>query len=102
MLPDAQVLRVGSRAIETPGYDLTGLVIGSEGTFALVTEITVKLSRLPEKVGTLLAVFDTVEDATDTVADITSRGITPAACEMLDAWTMRAGRGLRSRRVPTR
>ena len=90
VLPDARVVRVGSRAIETPGYDLTGLVIGSEGTFALVTEITVKLSRLPEKVGTLLAVFDTVEDATDTVADITSRGITPAACEMLDAWTLRA------------
>jgi glycolate oxidase len=90
VLPDAQVLRVGSSTIETPGYDLTGLVVGSEGTFALVTEITVKLSRLPEQVGTLLAVFDTVDDATDTVADITSRGITPAACEMLDAWTLRA------------
>jgi glycolate oxidase len=90
VLPDASVFRIGSRAIETPGYDLTGLVVGSEGTFALVTEITVKLSRLPEEVGTLLAVFDTVEDATDTVADITSRGITPAACEMLDAWTLRA------------
>jgi glycolate oxidase len=90
VLPDASAFRIGSRTIETPGYDLTGLLVGSEGTFALVTEITVKLSRLPEEVGTLLAVFDTVEDATDTVADITSRGITPAACEMLDAWTLRA------------
>jgi glycolate oxidase len=90
VLPDASVYRIGGRTIETPGYDLTGLFVGSEGTFALVTEITVKLSRLPEEVGTLLAVFDTVEDATDTVADITSRGVTPAACEMLDAWTLRA------------
>ncbi len=69
---------------------LTGLFVGSEGTLALVTEITVKLTRLPEAVKTLLAVFDTVDDATETVAEITRRGITPAACEMFDGWTIRA------------
>jgi len=90
VLPDAQVVRVGGRAMETPGYDLTGLVVGSEGTFALVTEITVKLLRLPEDVRTLLAIFDSLEEATDSVAEITSRGITPAACEMLDGYTLRA------------
>src|SRR3989441_2534385 len=62
----------------------------SEGTLALVTEITVKLSRKPEAVKTLLAIFDSVDDAADTVVDITARAITPAACEMLDGWTLRA------------
>jgi len=66
------------------------LFVGSEGTLALVTEITVKLTPLPEAVKTLLAVFDSVDDATETVVDITGRGITPAACEMLDGWTLRA------------
>jgi glycolate oxidase len=50
----------------------------------------VKLTRNPEAVKTLLAIFDTVDDATETVVDITARGITPAACEMLDGWTIRA------------
>ncbi len=53
-------------------------------------KITVKLTRLPEMVKTLLAVYDRVHDATKTVAEITARGITPAACEMLDGWTIRA------------
>jgi len=75
---------------DTPGYDLTGLFVGSEGTLALVPEITVKLSRKPEAVKTLLAIFDSVDDAADTVVDITARAITPAACEMLDGWTLRA------------
>ena len=72
------------------GYDLAGLFVGSEGTLALVTEITVKLLRKPESVKTLLAIFDRVDDASETVAEITARAITPAACEMLDGWTLRA------------
>jgi glycolate oxidase len=90
VLPDGEVLQLGGRTMETPGYDLTGLMIGSEGTFALVTEITVRLLRLPEDVRTLLAIYDSLEDATDSVVDITARGIIPAACEMLDGWTLRA------------
>ena len=90
VLPDATVVQVGGRNMETPGYDLAGLVIGSEGTFALVTEITVRLLRLPEEVRTLLAIYESLEDATDSVVDITARGIIPAACEMLDGWTLRA------------
>ena len=67
-----------------------------------MTEITVKLTRNPEAVKTLLAIFDSVDDATETVAEITARGITPAACEMLDGWThSRRGR-LRSRRISAR
>jgi glycolate oxidase len=90
VMPDAKVIQVGGRTMEVPGYDLTGLVIGSEGTFALITEITVRLLRLPEDVRTLLAIYDSLEDATDSVVDITARGIVPAACEMLDGWTLRA------------
>jgi glycolate oxidase len=90
VLPNGDVVRLGSRALDSPGYDLLGLFVGSEGTLALVTEITVRLLRLPEATKTLLAVFDTLDDTTETVAELTARGITPAACEMLDGWTLRA------------
>jgi glycolate oxidase len=89
VLPDGQIVRVGNKQGDALLYDLTGLLVGSEGTLALITEITVKLSRKPEAVKTLLAIFETVDDASETVADITARGITPAACEMLDGWTLR-------------
>src|SRR5215475_13362860 len=88
VLPDGEIARVGSRSGDAPGYDLCGLFVGSEGTLALVTEITVKLSRKAEAVKTLLAIFDEVGDASRTVAEITARGVTPAACEMLDGWTL--------------
>src|SRR5580704_7883499 len=90
VLPTGELYRIGASAPDAPGYDLMGLFVGSEGTLALVTEITVRLTRLPEETKTLLAIFNTVEDCTETVVDITARGITPAACEMLDGWSLRA------------
>lgn len=90
VLPDGEVYRTGAPYWDRPGYDLTGFVVGSEGTLAIVTEITVRLSRKAEAVKTLLAVYDRVGDATRTVADITARGITPAALEMMDGFTLRA------------
>src|SRR5271154_1857622 len=90
VLPTGELIRLGSAALDPVGYDLPGLFVGSGGALALVTEITVKLTRLPEAVKTLLAIFDRVDDATETVAELTARGITPAACEMLDGWTIRA------------
>ncbi len=90
VLPSGEVVHLGGAALDAPGYDLLGVFVGSEGTFGLVTEITVKLTRLPEMTKTLLAIYDSVGDATETVVEITSRGITPAACEMLDGWTIRA------------
>jgi glycolate oxidase len=89
VLPDGEIVRVGSKHGEVAGYDLCGLLVGSEGTLALVTEITVKLARKPEAVKTLLAIFETIEDASQAVAEITANGITPAACEMMDGWTLR-------------
>ena len=88
VLPDGQIKRVGGKLGDSLGYDLCGLLVGSEGTLALVTEITAKLSKKPEAVKTLLAVFESVDDATETVTDLTARAITPAACEMLDGWTL--------------
>jgi glycolate oxidase len=90
VLPDGDIVRTGGKNIETSGYDLDGLFVGSEGTLALVTEITVRLTRRPEAVKTLLAVYETLDDTTETVVDITVRAITPAACEMLDGFTLRA------------
>jgi glycolate oxidase len=90
VLPTGEVFEFGSAAVDPVGYDLTGVFVGSEGTFGLVTEIMVKLTRLPESVKTLLAVYDSLDEATETVVEITSRGITPAACEMMDGWTIRA------------
>jgi len=89
VLPDGEIVRVGSRHGDVRGYDLCGLFVGSEGTLALVTEITVKLSRKAEAVKTLLAIFETIDHASQAVVEITARGITPAACEMLDGWTLR-------------
>ena len=90
VLPDGEIVCIGGKSIETSGYDLCGLLVGSEGTLALVTEITVRLMRKPEAVKTLLAVYDTLDDTTESVVEITVRAITPAACEMLDGFTLRA------------
>jgi glycolate oxidase len=90
VLPTGELVEVGGRIPDVPGYDLTGVIVGSEGTLALVTKIIVRLSRLPEAVKTLLAVFESVDDATETVAELTARGITTAACEMLDQFMIGA------------
>lgn len=90
VLPSGDVVRFGGKACESNGFDLTGFLVGSEGTIAVVTEITVRLLRRPERIATLLAIFETVDDGAKTVSAITSAGITPAALEMLDGWTLRA------------
>lgn len=90
VLPDGRVMHTGAKAWDTAGYGVTGLIVGSEGTLGIVTEIIVRLMRKPEAIKTLLAVYDRVLDATRTVAAITARGITPAALEMMDGFTLRA------------
>jgi glycolate oxidase len=89
VLPEGRVIRLGGKAQDSTGFDLTGFFVGSEGTMGVVTEITVKLTRLPEHVTTLLGIYNTVEDAANTVVAITQSGITPAALEMLDGWMVR-------------
>ncbi len=89
VLPDGRVIEVGGKEADLPGYDLTGLLTGSEGTMALVTKVIVRLMRSAEMVKTLLAIYDDPEDAASTVAAITARAIVPAAVEMLDGVMLR-------------
>lgn len=89
VLPDGEVTELGGLP-DTPGYDLVGLLVGSEGTLGIVTEITVRLMKKPEGVRTVLALFDRVEDASEAVSDIIAAGILPAALEMMDALAIEA------------
>ncbi|HET7006678.1 MAG TPA: FAD-binding protein, partial [Candidatus Binatia bacterium] len=84
VLDDGEVVWLGGEVPDTPGYDLCGVFVGSEGTMGIVTKIAVKLMPTRESVRTLLAIFDAMDDATTTVVDITSAGIIPAALEIMD------------------
>ena len=89
VLSDGTVMQIGGYESDLPGYDLTGLLTGSEGTMALVTKVIVRLMRAPELVKTILVIYDSTEDAGETVAEITARAITPVAIEMLDGVMLR-------------
>ena len=89
VLADGSIVQCGGKESDLPGYDLTGLLTGSEGTMVLVTKIIVRLMRKPELVKTILAIFESSEDAGRTVAEITARAITPVAVEMLDGVMLR-------------
>lgn len=84
VLPDGEILRTGAFWPDAAGYDLTGLITGSEGALCLVTRVIVRLMRKPEAVETFLAIYGSVDDCAATVSEITARAITPAAVEMLD------------------
>jgi glycolate oxidase len=90
VLPDGEVVHLGGRAPEHPGYDLLGAFIGSEGTLGVATELTLRLIRVPEAVQTMLVGYSSVEDAAGTVSDIIAAGILPAAVEMMDALAIEA------------
>src|SRR5947209_5543920 len=90
VLPDGQVVQTGGAAEDHPGYDLTGVIVGSEGTFGVTTKLWVRLTRNPEAYRTLLGVFETVDDATNTISDIIGTGIIPGALEMLDQLILQA------------
>ncbi|HSU89484.1 MAG TPA: FAD-linked oxidase C-terminal domain-containing protein [Terriglobia bacterium] len=85
-----EIIRLGNPAGEMIGMDLIGTIVGSEGTFAIVTEITIRLLPKPQAVKTLLAAFHSVEDCSQTVSDVIAAGIVPAAMEMVDAKTIEA------------
>ncbi len=84
VLSDGRVLQIGDKALDVPGYDLAGLLTGSEGTMALITKIGVRLMREPEAIRTMLAIYNSVDEAAETVAKLTAAGIIPIALEMLD------------------
>lgn len=90
VLPDGEIVDVGSPFGDPVGYDVLGLIVGSEGTLGIATEITVRILKKPQTVKTALAMFDKVEDASNTVSAIIGAGIIPAAIEMMDQLAMQA------------
>ena len=90
VLEDGSVVQLGSMARETPGYDLRGVFVGSEGTFGIATRIAVRLLPVPESVKTYLGIFPDVDSACTAVSAVIGHGIIPAALEMLDALSIRA------------
>jgi glycolate oxidase len=90
VLPDGSWVQTGGPAGEYPGYDLSGVIVGSEGTFGVVVKVWVRITRNPEAVRTLLGVFETIDDATNTISDIIGDGIVPAALEMMDQLILQA------------
>ena len=91
VLPDGELVHLGGAALDSPGLDLLGVIVGSEGTLAVVTKVTLRLLRRPEAVQTLLAAFDSTDAAGSAVSDIIGAGIIPAAIEMMDRTTIRGG-----------
>lgn len=90
VLPDGEIINLGGGGVDTIGYDLIGTFVGSEGTLGIATKITVRLTRSPQAVITLLADFLDVVDASRAVSAIIAEGLLPAALEMIDGITIRA------------
>jgi glycolate oxidase len=88
--PSGEVVEIGGKAPDPPGYDLLGTIVGSEGTLGIATRVTVRLTRAPESVQTLLAGFDGTDAAGQAVSAIIAAGVIPAAVEMMDALAIEA------------
>jgi glycolate oxidase len=84
VLPSGELVRFGSAAPDAPGYDLAGVFVGSEGTLGVATKIILRIVKRPQTVQVLLAAFDSVHAAAQTVSDIIAAGMLPAALEMMD------------------
>jgi len=85
-----EVVKLAGPALDPPGYDLRGVVVGSEGTFGIVTEVTVRILPLAEKVITMLAIYEDISDAARSVSAIISAGMVPTTLEMMDSLIIKA------------
>jgi len=90
VLPSGAVAKIGGKAADTPGYDLPGVFVGSEGTLGICTEVVVRIVRLPEGVKTMLAIYDSIEEGSETVSAIVAAGMVPATLEMMDQLVIKA------------
>ncbi|MGH3940676.1 MAG: FAD-linked oxidase C-terminal domain-containing protein [Pseudonocardiaceae bacterium] len=88
--PEGELVWLGGTTRDTPGYDLLGAFVGSEGTLGIATKIVVRLLRAPESIRCLLAAFPGVDEAGKAVSEIIAGGVTPAAIEMMDALAIEA------------
>jgi glycolate oxidase len=84
VMPNGEIVQFGGPAEDSPGLDLVGTLVGSEGTLAIVTKIWVRLTRDPQGYRTMLGIFESVDDATNAISEIIGAGIVPAALEMMD------------------
>jgi len=90
VLYDGSVIQVGGKSLDNPGYDLTGILVGSEGTLGIATKLVLRIMPKPEAVKTMLAIYNSLEDAGKTVSAIIADGIIPATLEMIDKLTIKA------------
>jgi glycolate oxidase len=93
VLPDGEMVTVGGKELDQPGYDLLGAFVGSEGTLGVATKITLRVVPVPQSVRTLVAFFDHTTNAGQTVSDVVAAGIVPGAIEMMDQLSIEAAEG---------
>ncbi len=90
VLPTGDLVHLGSPTLDAPGYDLAGVFVGSEGTLGVASSMTLRIVRRPETVQVLLAAFDSISAAGQTVSDIIAASILPSAMEIMDRLSIRA------------
>jgi len=90
VLPDASLVHLGGKTLDAPGYDLAGVFVGSEGTLGIATKIILRIVKRPECVRTLLAAFDSTNEAGAAVSGIIAAGMLPSAIEMMDHLAIQA------------
>jgi glycolate oxidase len=101
VLADGAVVQLGGKELDTPGYDLLGAFVGSEGTLGICTKITLRVIPVPEAVKTMVAFFATTSEAGETVSAIVSGGVVPGAIEMMDTLTIQAAEAAVGAGFPT-
>jgi glycolate oxidase len=90
VLSDGDIVTLGGKEVDRPGYDLVGAVVGSEGTLGVVTKIVLRVVPVPQSVRTLVAYFDSTDQAGQTVSDIVANSVVPGAIEMMDRLSIEA------------
>jgi len=90
VLPDGSLVHLGGKTLDRPGYDLSGVFVGSEGTLGIATKIILRIVKRPEVIQTLLAAFNSTNEAGAAVSEIIAAGMLPAAIEMMDNLAIQA------------
>jgi glycolate oxidase len=101
VLADGSVVELGGKGLDTPGYDLLGAFVGSEGTLGIATKITVRVIPSPESVRTLVAFFESTVAAGHAVSAIVTEGVVPGAIEMMDRLSIGASEAMAHAGWPT-